>query len=162
MADTTTDRFDLVKPEQGASADDWGGKLNGNFDALDALILPRSGVDAGGVAAPMTGPLLLAGGAAAAPGLAFGTDDNSGFYRVGENVVGAAAGGSAVFSFTDTGLTLAANRTLTLAPSISTRAGLNVPPGAAPTTPAAGDLWATSTDLFVRLGGRGPSSVPEA
>lgn len=37
--------------------------------------------------------------------------------------------------------------------STTARAGLNVPPGTAPTSPANGDFWTTSSGAFVRVGG---------
>lgn len=38
MADANTSKYGLTKPEVGASADTWGGKLNSNFDDIDVLL----------------------------------------------------------------------------------------------------------------------------
>lgn len=42
---------------------------------------------------------------------------------------------------------------LVTAASVAAGAGINVPPGTAPTTPANGDLWTTSAGVFARVAG---------
>jgi hypothetical protein len=54
----------------------------------------------------MAGPLLLADGLETAPGLAFGTDANTGIYRVAENQLGISAGGGRTVLVTTDGLQL--------------------------------------------------------
>src|SRR4051812_20763617 len=48
MTDSITTFLELIKPEVGASADTWGGKLNNDFDAVDAAI--QSIIEAGNYA----------------------------------------------------------------------------------------------------------------
>src|SRR5580765_424574 len=55
MPDTVTPNYSLIKPEVTGSVDTWGGKLNGNFDALDAALKPVS--DKAGIALLKSGVL---------------------------------------------------------------------------------------------------------
>ena len=77
--------------------------MNSNFSDIAAALtgsLPVNG------AAGMTGPLLLADGTLAKPGLAFTSDASTGFYRTGASTFTWVAGGAAAGTFASTGLTI--------------------------------------------------------
>lgn len=67
---------------------------------LNSLYLQLSGSSA------MTGTLLLYAGAQGTPGLAFGSDNDTGFYSVGANSIGLSAGGVQVARWETTGETI--------------------------------------------------------
>ena len=77
--------------------------MNSNFSDIAAALtgsLPTNG------AAGMTGPLKLADGTLAAPGLAFTSDATTGFYRAGAGTFTWVASGAAAGVFASTGLTV--------------------------------------------------------
>lgn len=76
--------------------------MNANFTDIASEItnsLPRDGQ------AAMTGQLKAASGTASAPGVTFGADPDTGFYRKSGNEIGISAGGTEVGAFTSKGLT---------------------------------------------------------
>ena len=76
--------------------------VNANFDDVGSEItnsLPRDGQ------AGMTGQLKLAAGTAAAPSLAFSSDQNTGLYRKGSDQMGIVAGGTEVGYADTSGIT---------------------------------------------------------
>ena len=76
-ADTVTTNYGLVKPEVGASADTWGGKINTSLDSLDTLLARPRALD----------------GTAAAPAYTFASDLDTGMYRTGSNRLSFATAG---------------------------------------------------------------------
>jgi hypothetical protein len=88
-----------------------------------------------------------------------GATNNYGFYS---NIAAAAnrynfyAAGTADNYFagvTGIGVAAAATSNLTVAASTTAVSSLNIPHGAAPTSPVNGDMWSTTSGLFIRING---------
>ncbi len=85
--------------------------MNSNFSDVASEItnsLARDGQ------AAMTGPMKAAAGTATAPGMTFGTDTDTGFFRKAANTIGVAAGGTEVFNVGPTGLSFLPSGTVML------------------------------------------------
>lgn len=78
------------------------------------------------------------------------SDGNAQSAHVGKFRIGSTTAPSATLDVTGTG---AFSSLLTTAASATGGAGLNIPHGAAPTSPVNGDIWTTTTGLFARING---------
>lgn len=163
MANTFTTNYGWTKPEVGSDTNAWGTHLNANLDDADAKLfactattnaaLPKAG-------GTLTGALIHAVGAVGTPSLTFAGDLNTGLYWIGADSFGLAANGALVVTiaagamtangtFAVTGTTtlngvVTANARVVATASVTGGAGLNIPPGVAPTSPVNGDLWFTA------------------
>lgn len=102
--------------------------MNANFSDVASEItgsLPRDGQ------AAMTGQLKAASGTVGAPGITFGADSDTGFYRKSSNTIGVVVGGAEIGTISSTGITNAAGAIL--GPSIPTGTAMLFVQAAAPT-----------------------------
>jgi microcystin-dependent protein len=76
---------------------------NENYSDIAAEITNSVAVDG---QSTLTGPLKAASGTVAAPGITFGSDTDSGLYRIGANNVGVAVNGAKVIDVATTGATI--------------------------------------------------------
>jgi len=83
--------------------------LNTNFTDIKDEITNSVAVDG---QSTMTGVLKAANGSAAAPAYTFGSDTDTGFYRISSDAIGIAAGGSSLGEFDTAGMYLGATKTI--------------------------------------------------
>lgn len=98
-------------------------------------------------------PVLAASGSAAAPGYAFSADagNDSGMYLISADSIGFSTGANLRLTVNGTGITGAVPL---IGPAATTLiASIRLPHGVAPSSPTDGDMWTTTTGLFVRLNG---------
>lgn len=83
-------------------------------------------------------------GTVSAPGISFGSDTDTGLYRIGANNMAVAVGGVKLLDFASAAVsitgTLGVSSTVTLATGTTSIAPLNLPAGTVKTTVAAGDM----------------------
>jgi hypothetical protein len=116
------------------------------LDATTILYAPLAG-------AAFTGPVTLPdGGSAVATSLSFGAV-GTGFYGQAGSFLNAAIGGIQKFILQAGGLSFGASFKLTTSPAVAATAGFRLNPGAAPTTPVDGDMWATSAGIYAQIAG---------
>jgi hypothetical protein len=96
MADTTTPNYGLTKPEVGASADTWGGKLNTNMNLIDTQM--KTNADAIGGAGVPSGTVMVFYQAAAPTGWTKSTSNNDKALRVVSGSGGGTGGTHALSS----------------------------------------------------------------
>jgi len=96
-------------------------------------------------------------GSAIAASINFGSS-NTGFY--GGATISATVGGANKLTLSGTALTMAVP--IVLPAGATGAASLNMPHGVAPTSPANGDLWTTTTGLFARVNGTTQQYLPAA
>lgn len=88
-----------------ASASEVNAILQDIFDGLTAAVAKDG-------QSTMTGQFKAANGSAAAPSLTFGSDLDTGIYRISANTFGVAVGGVLIATIDSTGITLASGKTL--------------------------------------------------
>ena len=96
-------------------------------------------------------PWLGQNGTATAPALSFSGDSNTGLYNISADIIGIATGGVLRFDIS----TVAVTSTLKVVTpaSIAGAASINLPHGAAPSSPVNGDEWTTTAGKFIRVNG---------
>lgn len=167
-----TTNHGITVPTVGASTDTWGTEGNLCWTTLDSRTPSLTGFKIDGTTPlPFTGAQCFAVGSAAAPGIQFSGDTNTGFYWIGADSIGMSLGGTLRTTFATTGITSTGGFSgttgtfsgalsattgtftgLVLTPASATGgAGLRLPHGAAPTSPTNGDMWTTTSGLFVRI-----------